>query len=73
MEIAALVYYGVFYSTDPAGFVNITVENDAVTSMEVNQDALDAYIASLPDPEPVEPTEPEPTSEQILNTLLGVK
>ena len=49
-------FHAVFYSTSPAGFVNITVENDVVTSMEVNQEALDAYLASLPGPEPT----PEP-------------
>lgn len=49
-------YSKVFYSTDPAGFVTITVENDTVTAMEVNQAALDEYLASLPEPEP----EPEP-------------
>jgi hypothetical protein len=53
-------FFDVFYSTSPAGFVNITVEGDTVTEMTVNQEALDAYIASLPepsDPEPVEPVE----------------
>ena len=44
----------VFYSTIPAGFVNITVkeENGAkvVDTIEVNQEALDAYKATLPDP-----------------------
>lgn len=45
-------FRAVFYSTSPAGFVNITVEDDVVTSMEVNQEALDAYLASLPEPEP---------------------
>ena len=50
----------VFYSTDPAGFVNITVENDTVTKMTINQEALDAYIAEHPDqPEP----EPEVTDD----------
>lgn len=49
-------FFEVFYSTTPAGFVNITIENDVVTSMEVNQEALDAYLASLPEPEPA----PEP-------------
>lgn len=38
----------VFYSTSPAGFVNITVEDGCVTSMEINQEALDEYVASLP-------------------------
>ena len=44
----------VFYSTAPAGFVNITVkeENGAkvVDTIEVNQAAFDAYKATLPDP-----------------------
>ena len=44
----------VFYSTTPAGFVNITVkeENGAkvVDTIEVNQEALEAYKATLPDP-----------------------
>ena len=52
-------FYNVFYSTTPAGFVNITVKDNVVTSMAVNQEALDAYIASLPEPEP----EPEPVPE----------
>ena len=43
----------VFYSTAPAGFVNITVkeENGAkvVDTIEVNQEALDAFKATLPD------------------------
>jgi hypothetical protein len=43
-------FFSVFYSTEPAGFVNITVENDVVTVMAVNEEALDAYIASLPEP-----------------------
>ena len=44
----------VFYSTVPAGFVNLTVEEqdgiNYVASIEVNQEALDAYKATLPDP-----------------------
>ena len=53
-------FFDVFYSTNPSGFVNITVENDTVTAMEVNWDAYNAYIAEHPvEPEP-EP-EPEPT------------
>ena len=39
--------YPIFYSTSPAGFVNITVEGDTVTAMEVNNEALEAYIASI--------------------------
>ena len=60
----------IFYSTDPAGFVNITVENNTVTSMTVNTEAYNAYLASLPEPEP-EPDR-EPTADEILNALLGV-
>lgn len=44
----------IFYSTTPAGFVNITVEDQDdgkhVSTIEVNQEALDAYKATLPDP-----------------------
>lgn len=42
--------HDIFYSTSPAGFVNITVENNIVTSMNINQKALDTYVASLPEP-----------------------
>lgn len=45
----------VFYNTSPAGFVNIAVENDTVIEITVNQEALDAYIASLPEEEEFEP------------------
>lgn len=44
----------IFYSTTPAGFVNITIEEQAdikyVSYIEVNQEALDAFKATLPDP-----------------------
>lgn len=51
------------------GFVYLEVEDGEVVTVEVNQEALGAYLAEHPDqPEP----EPEPTTEQILNTLLGV-
>ena len=40
----------VFYSTTPAGFVNITVEGDKVVGMTVNEEALDKYIAENPEP-----------------------
>ena len=42
----------VLYSTTPAGFVNITVKEEngtkVVDTIEVNQEALDAYKATLP-------------------------
>ena len=44
----------VFYSTTPAGFVSITVKEEngtrIIDTIEVNQEALDAYKATLPDP-----------------------
>lgn len=61
----------VFYSTNPAGFVNITVENDTVTEMTVNQEALEAYIASLPEPEP-EPIEGDVYDEMAAAIIEGV-
>lgn len=50
------------------GFVNIEVDGDTVTSMAVNQEALDKWNAEHPDPEPVEP---EPTTDDIVNALIG--
>lgn len=54
------------------GFVIPSVENGAVVSLEVNQDALDAYLADHPDQPEVPEPEPQPTTEDILNALLGV-
>lgn len=50
------------------GFVLPVIENGQVASLEVNQTALDAYTAEHPDV----PVEPEPTTEEILDALLGV-
>ena len=51
------------------GFVYLEVEDGEVVSVEVNQEALDAYLAEHPDqPEP----EPEPTTEELFDILLGV-
>lgn len=57
----------IFYSTSPSGFVNITVENDTVTEMTINQEALDAYIAE----HPVQPeVDPKPTTLDILEAQV---
>lgn len=61
-------FYSVFYSTTPAGFVNITIEGDTVTAMEVNHAAYDAYVAANPPYEPVE----ELTAEEMIDIMLGV-
>lgn len=37
----------VFYSTSPAGFVNISVRNNSVSAMEINESELNAYIEAL--------------------------
>lgn len=50
------------------GFVNLEVNGDTVTAMTVNQEALDKWNAEHPDPEPVEP---EPTTDDIVNALIG--
>lgn len=63
-------FHEVFYSTTPAGFVKITIEENVVMAMEVNQDALDAYLASMPEPEPRQ--RPVSPTDAVLNTLLGV-
>lgn len=51
------------------GFVTVTQTESGVT-VEPNTEAWEAWKASLPDPEP-EP-EAEPTTEEILNAMLGV-
>ena len=50
-----------------ARFVTLELDGSTVTAMTGNQEALDAYKASLP-----EPVEPPPTTEEILNAMLGV-
>ena len=50
-----------------AGFVDITVEEGAVTACTWNEDAYQAYIAGLPDPEPA--PEPEPTADERISAL----
>lgn len=59
-----------FYSTTPAGFVNITVEGDTVTDMIVNQEALDAYIAELPEDAEPEPTQLDRVEAQATYTAM---
>lgn len=59
-------FEAVFYSENPGGFVNIEIENDTVTAMSVNYEALEAYRAAHP------AKEKEPTADDVLNALLGV-
>lgn len=37
---------------DYCGFVNLTIENNVVTAITGNEEAYQAYLASLPEPEP---------------------
>ena len=52
----------VFY--DFMGFVTLELDGDTVTAMIGNQEALDAYKASLP-----EPVEPSPTTDERVAAL----
>lgn len=52
----------VFY--DFMGFVTLELDGDTVTAMIGNQEALDAYKASLP-----EPVDPPPTTEERVTAL----
>lgn len=49
------------------GFCTLTVQDGAVTAVEVDQDALDAYNAEHPEVEPEKPV----TVEELLAALLG--
>lgn len=47
------------------GFILPTIEDGEVTTLETNQEALDAYLAEHPDVEPVE----EPTLEERMTAM----
>ena len=54
----------VFAFYDFMGFVTLELDGGTVTAMTGNQEALDAYKASLP-----EPVEPPPTTEERVAAL----
>lgn len=47
------------------GFAFLTIADEVVTAVAINQEAYDAYQASIP-----EPTPPEPTEEDDMNAML---
>lgn len=51
---------------DTKGFATLTIENEEVNAVAVNQEALDAYEASLPDPA----SQPEPMSQSEIEEML---
>lgn len=53
------------------GFVDIEIDGDTCTKMTGNQELLDKYKAEHPDPEPPEPQESEPSTDDVLNALIG--
>lgn len=55
--------------TAARGFVTVTVEDDVITSVETNAEALEAYLAEYPGPAE---EEPEPGLDDVVNALLGV-
>lgn len=59
-------FVSVFYPQDKqcAGFVDITVEDDTVTACTWNEEAYQAYLSGLPEPE-----EPAPTPEERISAL----
>ena len=50
------------------GFVNITVVDDIMTNIEPNTGAWEEWKATRP----AEPTNPDPSTSEILDVLLGV-
>ena len=50
------------------GFVDLEIDGDPCTKMTGNQELLDKYKADHPDPEP---QEPEPSTDDVLNALIG--
>lgn len=53
------------------GFVNLEIEGDTATKMTGNQELLDKW--KVEHPEPVKPESPdrEPTTDDVLNALIG--
>lgn len=60
----------IFYSTNPAGFVNITIKDDIVIEMSVNQDAIDSYNATKPQDNDVTNTTIKPTAQDDIDAML---
>lgn len=50
------------------GFVNLEIDGDTATKMTGNQELLDKWKKEHPEPEP---KEPEPTTDEVLNALIG--
>ena len=50
------------------GFVNIVVDDGVMSDIEPNVGAWEEWKASLP----TQPTDTEPTTDEIIDTLLGV-
>lgn len=44
-------FYDIFYSTDPAGFVDLVIVGDVVTSMSANHAMANAYKEAHPETE----------------------
>ena len=50
------------------GFVDLEIDGDTAIKMTGNQELLDKYKAEHPEPEP---QEPEPSTDDVLNALIG--
>lgn len=55
---------------DSMGFVNITDDGETVLTVERNEEAYNAYIESLPEPTPPEPTQLDRIEAQTMWTAL---
>lgn len=64
-------FHDIFYPPDKraAGFVDITVEGGVVTSCTWNEELYQAWCEETPEQEEADP---EPTMDEIINTMLGV-
>ena len=55
---------------DSMGFVTITDDGETVLTVERNEEAYNAYIESLPEPTPPEPTQLDRIEAQTMFTAL---
>ena len=49
-------------------FIDLEIDGDTAVKMTGNQELLDKYKAEHPEPEP---QEPEPSTDDVLNALIG--
>lgn len=59
-------FHDIFYSTSPAGFVELTIEDDIVTGMAAVSEKVDAYKEANPEVEEEDTSTPQDDTDAML-------